>query len=456
MLEIYKNGIKISSVLLMAIGMFAFLYVNASALSAEDISAETAVLIDAETGQVLFDKGMDERMHPASMTKIMTGLLVMESCGLDEIVTVTEEAISFPYEVSDIALVPGEELSVDSAMYAMMLPSANDAANALAEHVAGTQAEFAMLMTERSKRIGAMNTNFSNAHGLPDRLHYTTAYDMALITREAIKNSAFIKYFGTTRHTIPATNLQPEERPFTNLQYMLLPDMWVYNPDVIGGKVGYTEPSGHTMSTAATKDGRTLICVVMKCGVDEKFYDTQTLLDYGFDSFNPMSIPASKLSGFTIPVLESGINVGEASFSAEKSLHILAPLGINETDIRYQCNLPEFIENGDEPTASVTLYIPGAIADDLPELQMVIPLKMRITYNLPIPLEISDKTTEPLMGSNILDKIYIAVPTAILLLLFILWIKRRLRIYHRKKRRYTNGKARRNGGIQSYRRTPFV
>lgn len=358
------------------------------ALSPEDITAETAVLMDADTGQILFDKNIDARRRPASITKIMTGLLVLELCRPDEVVVVGESTFEIPHNTSHIALTPGEELPVDSAMYAMMLPSANDAALALAEHAAGSQAAFASLMNERAQQLGAQNTNFTNAHGLDNVLHYTTARDMALITRQAISTPGFLTYFGAGRHTIPATNRQPQERPFTNQQYMLLPDMWVYSPEVIGGKVGFTDEARHTMSTAAARGGRTLIAVVMGCGIDEKFYDTQALFDYGFDALAPVQLPVEKLSGITVPVTEAGEPVGEATFSVAEIPPILLPAGLGEQDIAYEYLLPETVEKDGSPQASVRLTLPEGKSGGFPDTLLEIPLEASIRIDSqPVPLQ---------------------------------------------------------------------
>lgn len=345
-----------------------------AALEPEDITAVTAALIDADTGQVLFDKEMNTQRAPASITKVMTGLLTLENCEIDEIVTVSSEAVALPYGTSHIALSPGEEISVDDALYALMLPSANDAANALAEHVADTQETFAGLMTQRAKELGAENTIFKNPSGLSDDEHLTTAYDMALITRAAIQNSNFLRYFGAQRHTIPPTNLQTEERPLTNQMYMLLPDQtWCYNPNVIGGKVGYTDEARHTMTSAAKKDGRTLIAVVMGCGADQKFDDTQLLFDYGFDAFTQTTLPDELITPAAVPVTEDGEVIGEITFSLPETQTILLPNDMDTSAINVQYDLPQTVEYGSEADATVTLTVDGS-----PELMLELPLESEV------------------------------------------------------------------------------
>lgn len=278
----------------------------ASAISGADITSETAVLMDAETGEVLFEKDMNKRMSPASVTKIMTGLLAVEQTLPQEIITVSDAATDLPPGSSYIALSPGERLSVKDALYALMLPSANDAANALAEHISGSQQGFVALMNHRAKEIGAFNTNFENAHGLDSDNHKTTAYDLALITREAINNEDFLIYSGMGNYTMPATNIAAE-RGFVNQQYMLVDTSRFYNSDVIAGKVGYTRMAGHTMSTVAVRDGRVLICVVMNTSRDDKYYDTEKLLTFGFDEALPLVDGVYGASGIgSVKIEQSG------------------------------------------------------------------------------------------------------------------------------------------------------
>ena len=288
----------------------------AGALTADEIDSEAAVLIEAETGQVLFEKNAYKTMYPASTTKIMTGLLIAELCDIDDVTVVTKSAIEIDeWNSANIALIEGEEITVDDLLYGIMLPSANDASNVLAEHAAGSQDEFARLMTERAKLIGAANTRFKNAHGLTEDGHYTTAYDMALITREAIKNPLFMKYFGAPAHVIPPTNLQPHERSLRNFQYMLMPDSSFYDPYVTGGKIGYTHAARHTMSTMKAKDGRALIAVVLGApDRDAKFYDTEKLFNFGMYEFIEVVVPSSKFSGFETEIIGANGDAGPIAF----------------------------------------------------------------------------------------------------------------------------------------------
>jgi len=269
-------------ILIIACLLGACLSFNAAATEPESITSIAAILMDADTGEVLYSKNIHKTMYPASITKILTASLVLEYCNTHEIVTVSASAANIPRGYSHIALKAGDEISVNDAMYAMMLPSANDAANALAEHVAGSQQDFATMMNFYAEEIGAHDSRFVNPSGIPSNNQFTTAYDMALITRAAIQNPDFMEYFGATSYVLPALNSQTSAKEITGYQYMLIEDKDEYNEYVIGGKIGYTRQAGHTMSTVAQKNGRTLICVVLGSTRDGKYADTQALLDYGF------------------------------------------------------------------------------------------------------------------------------------------------------------------------------
>lgn len=255
-----------------------------------EIYSGAAVVIEAETGTVLYDKNMNEQCYPASITKILTGILTLENAGLNEMVEFSDEAVfSVPRNSSHIAITPGELLSVEDCMYGMMLASANEVANALAEHISGSVEKFVDLMNYRAKQLGAINTHFNNANGLPDDNHYTTCYDMAMISRAAVTNEAFIKINSTVSYMIPPTNLQPESRPVNTLHPLLINGSRHYD-GCFGGKTGYTSVAGNTLVTFARRDGMTLICVVMKSDDVNVYTDSTALLNYGFHSFQKLNI----------------------------------------------------------------------------------------------------------------------------------------------------------------------
>ena len=254
------------------------------------LGAEAAILMDFNTGTVLYSKNIHEELYPASTTKMMTALLTIENTTMDEIVTFSHDAIfNVDSDSSRIGIDVGEELTVEQCLYGLMLGSANEVAYALAEHVGGSLDGFVNMMNERAAALGCNNTHFINANGLPNEDHYTSAYDLALIARECYKNEAFANISGTRTYTIPATNIQSQERIMDNHHLMVRGFKYQYD-GFIGGKTGYTKDARQTLVSCAERGGLRLICVIMKEESPDQFLDTQKLFDYGFDGFQILNI----------------------------------------------------------------------------------------------------------------------------------------------------------------------
>lgn len=265
---------------------------NEYAVSPSDLVAESAVLINQSSGQIIFDKNANIPMYPASTTKVLTAIIILEDLPLDEVVTI--DATS-PYAGgSAIALEPGETLTVEQLLYALMITSANDAAEALAIHHSGSIEAFAAVMNERAAEMGAVNSNFENPHGLPNPNHLTTAYDLALIAQHAMKNEVFKNIVQTRRYEIPPTNMKSETRYLnsTNSFYqgiegsndlisirgVNVPIAYEY---VTGIKRGYTDEAMNCLISSATKDDKSYISVVLKSNGNNMYADSRLLLDYG-------------------------------------------------------------------------------------------------------------------------------------------------------------------------------
>lgn len=248
------------------------------------LDSESAIVMCAETGQVLYAKNPDEVLYPASITKILTGMVALRNASMDDVITFSEEAYkSVPRDSAHIALAPGETLTMGDALYALALVSANDAAAGIAETVGGTIAHFAELMNEQAQKCGAVNSRFANPHGLPDENHYTTARDMALITKAAIATPGFLEIFSTPEYTMAPTN-KKEEMPLTSKNRFT--DGLLDCPGLLFSKTGWTVAAQGTLVTAARREGVTLIAVVMKSAkLEQKYSDTQALLDYAYGSF---------------------------------------------------------------------------------------------------------------------------------------------------------------------------
>ncbi|MEG2295234.1 MAG: D-alanyl-D-alanine carboxypeptidase family protein [Oscillospiraceae bacterium] len=313
------------------------------------IDSQTAVVIDADTKQVLFDKSKNKRAFPASTTKILTALIAIENKPLDSVITMSEEAVfSIPRSTSHIALDTNEQLTLEEALYATMLMSANDASNGIAEYVGGSNSNFAIMMNERAVKAGAVDSNFTNPHGLPEDSHYTTAYDLALISRDAWRESKMDKFWGNTLYDMEPTNKQKDVRHFANQHTMLKNSRFTYK-GAFAGKVGWTEEAGHTLVTVAKRGSTTLICVTMNASTgDNKYKDTVNLLDYAFDNFSRKTITAQDIPPSQLQITADNGDSGTILLEAQADFEFLAPqnFDVNSLNLEYQAENLEESSNG--------------------------------------------------------------------------------------------------------------
>lgn len=269
--------------------------VSYSISSEPDISAGAAILIDSSSQRILYSKNETEKMYPASTTKILTAILTIENCNLDDIVTVPYEAISsIPSGYSVAALQAGEQLTVEQLLQVMMVYSANDAANVLAYHICGSIDAFANLMNNKVSELGLTNTHFTNPSGMHDNNHYTTAYDLSIIMKYCMQNSIFRNLSSLKYCRIPATN-KYDERVFNTTNELLKYDNRevasnYYYKYAIAGKTGYTTQAKNCLVSVSNKDDLELICVVLSVGLypdnlSAKFIDTKALFNYGYDNY---------------------------------------------------------------------------------------------------------------------------------------------------------------------------
>lgn len=323
------------------------------------IYAESAIVMEADTGTILYNKDMDMVNYPASITKIMTALVTLEHCSLDEIVTYSYYAThSIEAGSSSIGTTEGEELTVEESLYGLLLESANECGNGLAEHVAGSVEAFTDMMNEKAAELGCTNTHFVNPHGLHDDNHYTSAHDMALIMRAALQNDNFVRISGTPSYDMRATNKDDEITYMKNHHYMIGPYRGVtkYLDDtVIAGKTGGTSAAKNTLVTAAERGGMTLIVVTMRTASDPNsergvplFPDTALLLDYASENFSKVNVAANETN---FSVEGSGFfHTGSAIFGQtdplieiNKNDYIILPNDIPFTDAS-----PELIFQSEE------------------------------------------------------------------------------------------------------------
>lgn len=245
------------------------------------IQAEGAVVIDAATGKILYGKNETSRFYPASITKLMTAMVVLERTTLGDTVTFSKSATTnLESGASTLNLTEGDRLTVEQCLYGLLLKSANEIGNALAEHVSGSVEGFVQLMNQKAGELGCTGTHFANPHGLNDSSHYTTPYDMALIARAAFQNQTLCRIDTTLTYQFPAAK-KGAAQTITMGHKMMFPDDSRYYEGIIGGKTGYTSIAGNTLVTGAERDGARLVAVVMK-SKSTHYTDTKQLLDYGF------------------------------------------------------------------------------------------------------------------------------------------------------------------------------
>jgi D-alanyl-D-alanine carboxypeptidase len=254
------------------------------------ISAEGGIVMDADSGVILYGKNMHTSYYPASITKILTALLIIENFDLDDTVTFSHNAV-FNVEAGSTSagMDVGDTLTVRDCLYAMMLKSANEVANALAEYASGSIEAFAAVMNDKARSLGCTDSHFNNPSGLNDPDHYTSAHDMALIARAAFQNEIFTEIDSTLYYDLPPTKRNPEGFRIYPGHRMLKKNMPQYYPGIVGGKTGYTSLAGNTLVTCAERDGVRLIAVVLN-GHSTHYVDTKALLDFGFRNFQSLDV----------------------------------------------------------------------------------------------------------------------------------------------------------------------
>ena len=259
------------------------------------IIAETGIVMDLDTGEILYAKGIDEKRAPASITKIMTAMLAIEKVPLDTEITFTDEVNNIEPGSTHIGIKPGETLSMEESLYGILLGSANEVSSGVADYVGGgSVSAFVDMMNQRAQDLGCKNTHFVNANGLYADDHYTTARDMALIAQAAFQNETFRNIVKTQYYIIPPTNITAEER-WINNHHQMIQNGEHYYEGCLGGKNGYTVKAGNTLVTYAEKNSMRLVCVVLK-GTTEYYNDTKNLLDYGFNNFEKLKLSSEVLA----------------------------------------------------------------------------------------------------------------------------------------------------------------
>ncbi|MCL1859210.1 MAG: D-alanyl-D-alanine carboxypeptidase [Oscillospiraceae bacterium] len=419
------------------------------------IQSGAFVLMDGDTGQVLLEKNMNEIIYPASITKIMTAMIALEKGKLTDTVTMSYDAVfSVGRDTSHIALDEEEELTLENALYGLAICSANDAANGIAELIGGSMPEFARQMTARAKELGAVNTNFTNAHGLPDANHYTTSYDMARIMAAAVKIPEFTKIFSSVSYDMPPTNKQPEARQF-NRKNSLIEGFYKYD-GIIAEKTGWTSDAGYTYVAAAKRNGKTLIVAVINSPSEvARWEDATVLFDYGFNEFTPVSYNAEELKQEQYII--EGANGSKLNTrlipGGDFSCFILKSLNKEDIKIKYIFSTDD-ITGKIESKALFLLNseLSGFIYTELGEIDLqmyfnsetyISPVNGNITNNND--QQIEHKENGPILSAilSILKilSIILQIIGGLTVIWLILYIRRNIIVQKRKKRRFDYNNA---------------
>lgn len=343
----------------------------ALALDDPNIRARSAILADPETGQVFYERGADDQAYPASTTKIMTALLVLKYCDLDETETCIPEDLSTLEPGSTLSGIKVDEtLTILDLLYCLLLPSGNDAANMLARHVGGTIENFVWMMNQEALILGCTGTHFANPHGLHDENHYTTARDLYRIASEAMKDETFQEIVRTAIKTISETNKQKARQVLTTNQLILRrADPWYYK-DCIGIKTGTTTPAGACLVSAAEHNGGMLISVLLGCdkddytgGVRPNFTETKRLFEWGFSNFASKTLLEPDLTIATVDVKLS-TETDKLSVKTVEGLTAVVPIDLQLDELHMEYDLPESVNapiSAGEKMGSVTVSYNGTV-----------------------------------------------------------------------------------------------
>lgn len=263
--------------------------INVFAVEEElDVEAKASLIVENNSGRILYEDNANKKNYPASVTKILTAIIVLENCELDDTAVVTNSAISnIPSGYVLAPLFVGEEMKIKDLLYALMLKSANDAAYVLAEHVGGSVDGFSDMMNKKAEELGCKNSHFVNPNGIHNENHYTTAYDMYLISKYAMENEDFEKIVSTYQYTLPATNkYRNNDRVMKNTNIFVNPNSKYYDKNIKGIKTGTTTQAGNCLITDIKKDDFDVITVVLGAETsDSKFSETSKMIKYAFDNF---------------------------------------------------------------------------------------------------------------------------------------------------------------------------
>lgn len=376
-------------------------------------NSSSCLLMDAKTGKIIYAKNAYEKLYPASTTKLMTAILTLENCKLTDTAIVSHNAIySIPVGYSHASLKEDEELTIEQLLNVLLIPSANDAAIVLAEHISGSVEEFSKLMNEKAKSLGCLNTNFVNPNGIQNKNHYSTAYDLALIGKYALKFPDIKRIAMVKQYTLPTTNKYDKTDRIFNATNGLINDDVLnknYYEYATGLKTGYTDASGYCIVSTAKKDDKELIAVILNSdSISKRYSDCKTLFNYGFDNYEYITIQDEKAVVKQVEI--------ENGSKSSKNLNVVVKDKIevftkNDTDLSKL-----------EPTIEINENLKAPLAENT--------VIGKITYNI----DGEEITSDLLAGSSVYPSDFEITIFRILLLFLILYAVFKLLKHFSKKK----------------------
>ncbi len=310
------------------------------------VDAKASLIVETNSGKIIHQDNAEVQNYPASVTKILTAIIVLEKCELNDTVTVTKSAISnIPSGYVIAPLLEGEKVKVEDLLYALMLKSSNDAAYVLAEHVGGSVDGFSEMMNKKAKEIGCKNSHFVNPNGIHNDNHYTTAYDMYLIAKYAMKNEKFVKIVSTYQYTLPATNKYlKNDRIMKNTNNFVNPTNKYYNENVKGIKTGTTLQAGNCLITSTSKNGFDVITVILGAKTSEsKFSETRRMINYVFDNYEYTDIHKKGDIIKNIEVEKATKETKDLNLVISDDIKVINNIKIKAEEIEPEINLNENI-----------------------------------------------------------------------------------------------------------------
>lgn len=406
--------------------LFLIIFLANSFAIEPTLHSTSTTLVDSSTGFVLHSKNANQKIYPASTTKVLTTIIAIENLDLNTPIVVTQTGIAIPWDSSRSYLEVGEVITVENLLYCTLLSSGNDAANMLGEAVSGNIKDFVNLMNEKALEIGCTNTHFANAHGYHDKNHYTTAEDMTKIVRYALKNDTFRKICETKTYTVPATN-KFNERKLVNTNRLILTKEEskhaFYYEYALGGKTGYTGEAGRCLISWAKKGDLELICCTFgapaSSGDDQRYVDAVNLYNYGFNDFTETNIISKEDYSFTVTDKE---NLFEYTFGLKENISIPVNDNFNIQCISYTINMDINDIIKEENKKQLEVPVSFFVTDETGNTSV-----LSTTFSLVDEKELSNFNIEIILN-------IILITTCFLLVIFIILSKKKKtkKIYMRK------------------------